>query len=257
MQNIYSTGPAISVIHVTKTFTISTNRNTILNSVREVFLGRSNNSGHHFILSDLNFDILDGEKIGIVGVNGSGKTTLLKTIAGLYRPNTGKIHVSRNMILLTGYGIGMVDELSVKENIYLYGAIYGIDREATKEKFDEIVDWADLRDYADAKLKTLSSGMRSRLGFSVARFLDAEIYLLDEALSAGDRNFKEKCDEYFKIIKDNDKTYLIASHDLEFLKMFCNKTLWLHKGKQMAFGDTEPVLEQYEDSTKISRVRQN
>jgi ABC-type polysaccharide/polyol phosphate transport system ATPase subunit len=151
------------------------------------------------------------------------------------------------MILLTGYGIGMVDELSVQENIHLYGAIYGIDRKPVEAKFKELIDWAELQDYVDAQSKTLSSGMRSRLGFSVARFIDVDIYLLDEALSAGDKNFKEKCDKYFRTIKNNGKTYLIASHELEFLKMFCNKTLWLDKGKQMASGDTETILEKYSE----------
>lgn len=248
LQKTCSKSQAICVTHVTKTFSIYSSRNTVLNFIKGTLSGDSRHSRQQFILSDLNFDISDGEKIGLIGVNGSGKTTLLKTIAGLYKPDKGEIHTTGNMILLTGYGIGMVDELSVKENIYLYGAIYGIDRNAVKEKSHEILDWAELQDYVDAKLKTLSSGMRSRLGFSVARFIDADIYLLDEALSAGDRNFKNKCDEYFKTIKDNGKTYLIASHDLEFLKMFCNRTLWLHKGKQMAFGNTETVLEQYTDN---------
>jgi ABC-type polysaccharide/polyol phosphate transport system ATPase subunit len=257
LQKICSKCPEISLINVTKTFSVIRNRKTIVNSIKGVLSGNSNNPKPYSALNDINFEILEGEKIGIVGINGSGKTTLLKTIAGLYKPNDGEVHVNGKMILLAGYGIGMVDELSVKENIYLYGAIYGIDRKALDEELREIIDWAELQDFMDTQLKTLSSGMRTRLGFSVARFMDADIYLLDEALSAGDKNFKQKCDEYFDSTKNEDKTYLVASHNLEFLKMFCNKTLWLHKGNQMAFGETESVLEQYNDSTNIGPKSQN
>ncbi len=248
LQNIYSKYPAISLSKVTKTFSVIRNRKTIVNSIKGVLSGNNNDSKPYSALNDINFEILEGEKIGIVGINGSGKTTLLKTIAGLYKPNNGEVHINGKMILLAGYGIGMVDELSVKENIYLYGAIYGIDRKVLDETILEIIEWAELQDYIDAKLKTLSSGMRTRLGFSVARFMHADIYLLDEALSAGDKNFKQKCDEYFDSTRNEDKTYLVASHNLEFLKMFCKKTLWLHMGNQMAFGDTDSVLEQYTDN---------
>lgn len=247
LQNIYSKYPAISLSKVTKTFSPIRNRKTIVNSIKGVLSGNNNDSKPYSALNDINFEIFNSERIGIVGINGSGKTTLLKTIAGLYKPNNGEVHINGKMILLTGYGIGMMDELSVKENIYLYGAIYGIDRKALDEELREIIDWAELQDLMDAQLKTLSSGMRTRLGFSVARFIDADIHLLDEALSAGDKNFKEKCDEYFKNSKDNGRTYLIASHNMEFLKMFCNKTLWLHKGQQMGFGDTETILEKYSE----------
>lgn len=204
-------------------------------------------NSNRFTLENINISVIKGETIGIIGNNGSGKTTFLKLIAGLYKPNSGKVIVNGKLTLLGGLGIGMLDEITVQENVFLYGSIFGLEREKIKENLLEIVEWAGLRDFIRADLKTLSSGMRSRLAFSTIRHVETDIFLLDEALSAGDRNFKEKCHQYFKSSKDNGKTFLIATHDLEFAKMFCDKTLWLHKGNQKDFGETERVLKSYEE----------
>ena len=172
------------------------------------FLGRTLHAASFFALNDINIEISKGEKIGIIGNNGSGKTTLLKVIAGMYEPNGGLVYVNGKVSFLAGFGIGMVDELSVKENVFLYGAIYGMERNKIKERFHEIIEWAELQDFVKAKLKTLSSGMKTRLAFSAARYIETEMFLIDEALSAGDKNFKLKCQEFFKSSRKSDKTML-------------------------------------------------
>jgi len=207
----------------------------------------SNGSGleHYFALREINLDVLRGDKIAVIGNNGSGKTTLLKLIAGLYRPTQGRIDVDGRVLLLRGVGTGMLDELSVAENLFLYGVIYGMERSTIEEKFEEVIEWAELTDFASAELRTLSSGMRARLAFSLTRHFDTDIFLLDEAFSVGDKDFREKYEEVFRNQKNGDKTYLIATHDLDFARLFCTKALWLQKGRLMAFGETETVLQRY------------
>lgn len=240
---------ALQVQNVTKTFPSDSQHATVYRALRKQ-IRRTTNSLHTFrALSDISFQVSRGEKIGIVGNNGSGKTTLLKVIAGLYQPTAGEVQTSGDLTLLAGLGIGMVDELSVEENIFLYGAIYGMDREQIEAGLAEIIEWAELQDFAGAKLKTLSSGMRTRLAFSTTRYLDKDIYLLDEALTAGDTTFQQKCETVFHEYKKTNKTFLISTHDMSFVRTFCTKTLWLHRGRQVAFGGTAGVLEQYEQST--------
>jgi ABC-type polysaccharide/polyol phosphate transport system ATPase subunit len=211
-------------------------------------LASSNGAGSepYFALRDVSLTAFRGDKIAIVGNNGSGKTTLLKLIAGLYQPSHGRIDVDGRILLLRGVGTGMVDELSVAENVFLYGVIYGMDRTVIANKFDEVLEWAELKEFAGAELRTLSSGMRARLAFSIARHFDTDIFLLDEAFAVGDKDFRSKYEEVFRNHKnDSSRTFLIATHDLEFARLFCTKTLWLQKGRLMAFGETKGVLDQY------------
>lgn len=239
---------AVRTFNLCKTFSVDYNYMTMFRALKTKLSGNGFNSKTFYALNDINIEIMKGEKIAIIGNNGSGKTTLLKVLAGLHKPNNGQVKVNGDITLLASLGIGMVDELSVKENIFLYGTIYGLERKKIKGKFHEIIEWAELQDFVEAKFGTLSSGMRSRLGFSIMRHFEVDIFLLDEVLSAGDKNFKEKCREFFNNSKDNGKTFLITTHDLGFIEVFCNKALWLHKGKQMAFGDTANVLKQYLES---------
>lgn len=239
---------AVKTSNLCKTFSVEYNYMTMFKVLKGKLLGNGLNSKIFYALNDINIEIMKGEKIGIVGNNGSGKTTILKVIAGLHKPDKGHVYINGDITLLAGLGIGMVDELSVKDNIFLYGTIYGLERQKIKEKFHEIIEWAELQDFVEAKFNTLSSGMRSRLGFSIMRHFEADIFLLDEVLTAGDKNFKEKCKEFFKNSKNNGKTFLIITHDLGFIEDFCNRALWLHKGKQVAFGKTQDVLKQYIES---------
>lgn len=247
-QRTYDMESLIKIINISKIFTVKESNRTIFGALRKRLSNGCFHSKTFFALDNINIEVSKGEKIGIVGNNGSGKTTLLKTIAGLYKPNQGELHVNGDMILLSGLGVGMIDELSVRENIFLYAALYGMNRHRTREKLGEIVEWAEIQDFAEAKLKTLSSGMKSRLAFSALRHFETDIFLLDEAFSGGDKNFKRKYEEVFENHKNSEKTFLIATHDFNFARMFCTKTLWLRKGKQMAFGETEEVLRQYTES---------
>jgi ABC-type polysaccharide/polyol phosphate transport system ATPase subunit len=235
----------IRVREVARFFPRQDSHNTVFRALtRRISNGHENGNGF-YALKGINLEIAKGEKVAIVGDNGAGKTTLLKLVGGLYRPTVGQIETRGEMVLMRGAEIGMVDELSAGENLFLYSSIYGVDREKVKRNFDEIFEWAELTSFSRARLATLSSGMKARLAFSALRHFDADIFLLDEAFSAVDRHFEKKYQEVFEQQRNNDKTFLIATHDLEFAKMFCTKTLWLEKGRQKAFDATEEVLNQY------------
>jgi ABC-type polysaccharide/polyol phosphate transport system ATPase subunit len=197
-------------------------------------------------LEQIEIDLRAGETIGVVGQNGAGKTTLLKTISGLYEPTVGEIERNGDVALLAGLGAGMVDELTVADNIHLYGAVCRIRRRTISQRFESILEWADLIQYRDAELRTLSTGMRTRLAFAIAMHVDSAVVLMDEAFSAGDKRFQEKCDQFFRDTKTRQRAMVVATHNLQFVRQFCDRTLWLHKGKQMAFGPTEDVLPRYE-----------
>jgi ABC-type polysaccharide/polyol phosphate transport system ATPase subunit len=241
-------GWAIRLDHVAKRFSLERERVTLFRAFHRRLLRARPATTGLYALKDISLEVLRGEKIGVIGDNGSGKTTLLKVIAGLHRPDVGQVSVAGDVCLLAGVGIGMLHELSVRENVFLYGAIYGMGRHQLRKSFPEIIEWAELEDFVRAELKTLSSGMRTRLAFSVARHIETDILLLDEALSAGDRRFRQKCNDYFETSRHSTRTTLVATHDLDFVQMFCCKTLWLHRGRQMAFGETQEVVAQYMES---------
>jgi ABC-type polysaccharide/polyol phosphate transport system ATPase subunit len=241
-------GWAIRVSNVSKRFSLKRERVTLFQALQRRLMRASPEAAAFYALRDINIEVLQGEKIGLIGDNGAGKTTLLKVVAGLHRPSNGQVCVSGDVCLLAGIGIGMLHELSVEENIFLYGAIYGMDRNQIRKSFQEIIEWAELHDFVRAELRALSSGMRTRLAFSVSRHIETDVLLLDEALSAGDRNFRQKCNDYFEASRQSSRTLLVATHDLDFVQTFCTKTLWLHAGQQMAFGETPEVLRQYTQS---------
>jgi ABC-type polysaccharide/polyol phosphate transport system ATPase subunit len=236
--------PAIQFKEVNKVFSGLKSRRMV-KLLRRQLSGNSAGPDPYFALRGVNLAVSRGDKVAVVGNNGSGKTTLLKLVAGLYQPTQGRVDAEGRILLLRGVGTGMVDELSVAENVFLYGVIYGMDRERISDNFEEIMEWAELKEFAAAELRTLSSGMRARLAFSVARHFDTDIFLLDEAFAVGDKDFREKYEQVFRNHKNGDRTYLIATHDLDFARLFCTKTLWLQKGRLMAFGETKGVLEQY------------
>jgi ABC-type polysaccharide/polyol phosphate transport system ATPase subunit len=236
--------PVIRLEDVSKAFS-GLRQRRLIKLLRGYLSTNGSGSRDSFALRGIDLIASRGDKIAVVGNNGSGKTTLLKLIAGLYQPTHGQVDVDGRVLLLRGVGTGMVDELSVAENLFLYGVIYGMERSAIREKFDEVVEWAELQDFASAELRTLSSGMRARLAFSLARHFDTDVFLLDEAFAVGDKDFRAKYEEVFRNQKNGDRTYLIATHDLDFAKMFCAKTIWLQRGRLMAFGETEKVLQQY------------
>jgi ABC-type polysaccharide/polyol phosphate transport system ATPase subunit len=237
--------PIISLCDLSKRFPVRQGRTSFLTMLRNSMFHQSAQPLMVDALRDLSLDIMQGEKIGLVGNNGAGKTTLLKIIAGLLRPDQGRLEIRGTVTFLAGYGIGMLDDLSVEENAVLYGAIYGLPRRTVLAVMDELLDWAELTDFRNAKLKTLSSGMHTRLAFSVTRYIERDLFLLDEALSAADRSFQRKCESVFADRKKGDKTYVVATHNLGFVTQFCEKALWLHHGRSMAFGPAHEVIEAY------------
>lgn len=236
--------PVIRARGLVKTFPRSAAPMTLYRQIEH--LTRRRDREKLYALCEVDFEIQRGEWVGIVGNNGSGKTTLLKLIAGLYPPTRGTLTVNGDVTLLSGLGIGMIGELTVRENIFLYGALHGIPRSRLTQQFQEIVTWAELQDFVHAKFQTLSSGMRARLAFSISRYTASAIHLQDEALTAGDKDFARKCFAYHEQARASQRTFLIAAHDLNFVERFCARTLWLDKGRQMAFGETNEVLAKYQ-----------
>lgn len=234
--------------HLCKMFPIEKDLVSSYRFLRNIFTKHLDHVETFIALENIDIEVMRGERIGLIGDNGAGKTTLLKVIAGLYKPNKGTLSVNGSVTLLAGLGIGMLEELSVRENTILYGVIYGVAREEMVRNLDEILAWAELQDFAAAKLKTLSSGMRTRLAFSASRYIDRDIHLYDEVLTAGDKNFIQKCEAVFENYKSTNKTFIVASHSLDFVKTFCTKALWLHKGRQIDFGNVDAILAQYQET---------
>jgi len=197
-------------------------------------------------LKNINLEIEKGSVIGIIGRNGSGKSTLLKTIAGIFSPDTGTVDIKDNSVALLSIGLGFKTDLSGYENIILSGLLLGFTREKINEKINEIIEFSELGDFIYKPVRTYSSGMHSKLAFSITALLDTDILLIDEVLSVGDMSFRQKSYNKMKeIIKNKDKTILIVSHSLSTIKEICSKTIWLEKGQLIDFDNTEKVVKDY------------
>lgn len=195
----------------------------------------------------VSFDVEKGQILGIVGKNGSGKSTLLRAIAGIFSPDEGSIDLHGHTISLLSIGVGFQSKLSGRENIYLSGMLLGFDKKQIEEKIDEIIEFSELGKFIDRPVKTYSSGMYSKLAFSITAILETEIMLIDEVLSVGDVKFKKK--SYAKmreLISDNDRTVVIVSHSSDTLRQLCDSILWLHEGEIKMQGTTAEVLPEYE-----------
>lgn len=245
----------IRVTDVCRDFPVDTERRTLFRVLRGFITGTHAAKPRRKALQHVSLDVAQGEKIAIIGNNGAGKSTLLKIIAGLLRPTSGSVAVHGDMALLTALGAGMIDELSVFDNSLLYGSFYGVDLARMRAALPDILEWAGITGYEHAKLKTLSSGMRARLAFSVVRHIHADILLIDEALSAGDVTFRAKCRAFFDEPRNRNGTFLMATHDLEFAKSFCARALWLHDGQVMAIGDPDDVVTRYLAAQTGARTR--
>ena len=198
----------------------------------------------------VSFELEKGDFLGIVGNNGAGKSTLLKAIAGIMQPTRGKLHVDGMLAALLELGTGFDGEMTVRENTFLRGALMGYTREFMRDTYSEIIAFAELEEFQDRPFRQLSSGMRSRLAFSIACLVRPEILILDEVLSVGDGSFRVKSEARMKEIISNGAITLLVNHSLEQIKKLCNKALWMHKGKQMAFGDAAGVVAAYEGFLK-------
>ncbi len=202
-------------------------------------------------LDNINFDVYRGEVVGIIGTNGSGKSTLLKIVSGVLNPTEGKVNVDRNKVQLLTLGTGFDLELTAKENVYLNGALIGYTKDFIDKHYDDIVDFAELRDFMGEKVKNFSSGMVSRLAFAIATAGNAaEILILDEVLSVGDAFFRLKSLKRVKEMIQGGSTVLIVSHSINTINNFCDKAVWIEKGVQMMVGKPQEVCAAYAKSQK-------
>ena len=197
-------------------------------------------------LKNVSFELKKGDRVGILGLNGAGKSTLLKVIAGVYKPTEGTVTKKGKLAPLLELGAGFEKEYTARENIYLYGAELGYSKQFINEKFDEIVQFAELEDFLDVPIKNFSSGMRSRLGFSMCTAVNPDILILDEVLSVGDARFRKKSEKKIMDMFDTGVTVLFVSHSLAQVQRICNKAMILDHGKLIAFGDIDEVSAQYE-----------
>lgn len=246
---------AIEVHNVLKVFRIPSERRSTLKE-HAVGLFRRVHYNEFSALNDVSFSVRKGEFFGIIGRNGSGKSTLLKIIAGIFVPSSGTVKVNGKVSSFLELGVGFNPDLTARENIFLYGAILGLSREEINAKFDSIIQFAELENFVDAKLKTFSSGMQVRLGFATAIQADADIYLVDEVLAVGDANFQQKCFDTFERFKREGKTVVFVSHDLNAIKKFCTKAIFINSGKKIIEGKPEKTISEYAEERHESNQKQ-
>ena len=203
---------------------------------------------HIVVLDKLAFQINPGDRIGFVGRNGAGKSTLLKTLAGIYRPTSGSVKINGNISALFSKSLGFNSDATGMENILLYNTLMGIPKAEQESLVPEIADFSELGDFLYMPLRTYSAGMTMRLGFALSTAVKADILLIDEVFGAGDRHFQLKAQQRIERTMSESNTMVMASHSDQVISQFCNKALWLHGGCIRAFGPTDDVLKEYNDS---------
>lgn len=196
-------------------------------------------------LSDVSVEIRRGEVVGIIGLNGSGKSTLLKIISGILKPSEGSVTVNGSISPLIELGAGFDFDLTTRENIFLNGSVLGLERDFMKEKYDEILDFAELRDFEHVAIKNFSSGMIARLGFSIATLVRPDILIVDEILAVGDAPFQKKCEARIAEMMAGGTTVLIVSHSIDQIDRLCSRVLWLDHGQVKRLGDAHEICEEY------------
>ncbi|HEL9644615.1 TPA: ABC transporter ATP-binding protein [Streptococcus suis] len=244
---------AVKVDHVSKFFKLPTEatqslRTTMVNRFR----GIKGYKEQH-VLKDISFEVEKGDFFGILGRNGSGKSTLLKIISQIYVPENGSVTVNGKLVSFIELGVGFNPELTGRENVYLNGALLGFSREEIDAMYDDIVDFAELHEFMNQKLKNYSSGMQVRLAFSVAIKAQGDVLILDEVLAVGDEAFQRKCNDYFQERKRSGKTTILVTHDMGAVKKYCNKAVLIEHGLVKALGDPSDVANQYSlDNTVVT-----
>ena len=236
---------AIEVKHLSKTFHLPTERSwglkqTIFNRLKGIKGYKDQR-----VLRDISFNIKKGEFLGIVGRNGSGKSTLLKILSGIYYPSKGEVIINGSLVPFIELGVGFNPELTGRENIYLNGALLGFSNKEMDAMYDEIVDFAELREFMDQKLKNYSSGMQVRLAFSIAIRAKGDILVLDEVLAVGDAAFQQKCNNYFAKLHKEKQTIILVTHDMDSVRKFCDRAILIEKGKIALDGKPEKVAKAY------------
>lgn len=243
---------AVKVENVTMEFNINKEKIDNLKEFVIKKLKRQVSKNNFIALDNVNFEINKGDRLAILGLNGAGKSTLLKTIVGVYKPTKGKVTVSGVIAPLLELGAGFDANYTGKENIFLYGSILGYSREYLEKKQEEIIAFSELGSFINVPVKNYSSGMRARLGFSIATAVDPDILILDEVLSVGDVNFRKKSLAKVQSMFDSGVTVLFVSHNVAQVKAICNKAILLEHGKVIAKGDVNDVVKVYEEKTSAT-----
>lgn len=235
----------IKVENLCKSFRLPTEKASGLKQAIFNWLKGVKGYTEHQVLDDISFNVYDGEFVGIVGRNGSGKSTLLKLLAQIYYPERGNIEVKGTLVPFIELGVGFNPELTGRENVYLNGALLGFSRKEMDAMYDEIVRFAELEQFMDAKLKNYSSGMQVRLAFSIAIRAKGDILILDEVLAVGDAEFQKKCNDYFESLH-GQQTVILVTHSMENVRKFCDRAILIENGKIVTEGDPEKVAQAYE-----------
>lgn len=236
----------LRVEHVGMKFNLSKERTkSIKEYVARLIPHKRSAEDEFWALKDVSFTVEEGDRIGILGLNGAGKSTLLKVVAGVFKPTEGKVTAKGKIVPLLELGAGFDKNYTGRENIFLYGAVLGYSRKYMESKYDEIVKFSGLGQFIDVPIKNYSSGMKTKLGFSIATIAEPDILILDEVLSVGDRKFRKKSERKVKQMMKGGTSVLFVSHSLAQVKRICNKAMILNHGKMVAIGDVEEISELY------------
>ncbi len=242
---------AIKARNISKTFHISEDsHNTVKHRLFNFF--NPPRSREVPAVKSMSLEIYKGECIGLLGRNGCGKSTLVKLLAGVYPVDTGYVSITGSTMLMN-LGVGMSHELTARENIYVSGSVLGLKVKEIDEIFDQIVDFAELRNFIDTKIKFFSSGMVARLGFSIAVNAGADIMFLDEVFAVGDAKFQEKAIKVFESSWISGKTVVLVSHSVETIRKYCNRTAFIKNGELLYFGDTEQAINMYLEDNNVAQ----
>jgi ABC-type polysaccharide/polyol phosphate transport system ATPase subunit len=236
--------PALVVSDVTKRFSLPADRVQTLKE-RALHPVRSKERKNFTALNDISFHIEKGEFFGLVGRNGSGKSTLLKCIAGIYKPDEGDIYHDGSISSFIELGVGFNPELPAFDNVVLNATLLGLDVDQARERFNEVMDFAELWEFENLKLRNYSSGMYVRLAFSVMLQIDADIMLIDEVLAVGDASFQQKCYDQFDRLRAAGKTIIFVTHGMESVREFCDRAVLINRGDMVAIGGADEVSDEY------------
>ena len=238
----------VSVDHVSMRFSLASER---VDSFKEYVIKtvkRQLSYDEFWALKDVSFSINRGDALGLIGLNGSGKSTMLKVIAGVLKPTKGSVKVNGTVAPLIELGAGFDMDLTAEENVFLNGALLGYARQEMEAHYDDIVKFSELHDFMNTPVKNFSSGMVSRLGFSIATIGTPDILIVDEVLAVGDFHFQEKCQNRIKEMLEKGTTLLFVSHSIQQVESLCNKIVWLEKGNLKMFGEAKGIAEIYSAS---------
>lgn len=237
--------PAVVVKDLFKSFKLPHEQSSGIKQLIVNFAKRKKGYEVQHVLENVSFEIKKGEFFGIVGRNGSGKSTLLKLLAGIYAPDKGLVQVNGSLTPFIELGVGFNPELTGRENVFLNGALLGFSRSEITAIYDDIVEFAELERFMDQKLKNYSSGMQVRLAFSISVRASSDILLIDEVLAVGDAAFQQKCYDYFNRLRDEKKTIIFVTHDMNAVKRFCSRALYLENGCIKTVGDPSDIADIY------------